>query len=149
MSDVYVVPSTTENKWSKNGFGEAVQRDVGKFTREESETVRSAVEAYCAAKQISAARLCSECDHKAELKGAWMEIAKSVPHRTVQSVYRHGLRQLHPFKRGPWTEEEVATLNELIARMGKKWSAIQTKLNRSADSCRDKWREINSDYTKG
>jgi hypothetical protein len=78
-----------------------------------------------------------------------MEIAKSIPHRTVQSVYRHGLRQLHPFKRGPWSEQEVATLHELIARMGKKWSAIQAKMNRSADSCRDKFREINSDYTKG
>lgn len=90
----------TENKWSKNGFGDPVVRDIGKFTREESEAVRRAVEEYCAVKQISTARLCSECDHKAELKGAWMEIAKSTPHRSVQSVYRHGLRQLHPFKRG-------------------------------------------------
>ena len=43
-------------------------RDVGKFSREESETIRNAVEEYCAAKQISTARLCSECDHKAELR---------------------------------------------------------------------------------
>jgi hypothetical protein len=76
MSDGNYLTSavSTENKWSKNGFGEPVTRDVGKFSREESETVRSAVEEYCAMKQISTARLCSECDHKAELKGAWMEI---------------------------------------------------------------------------
>ena len=75
MADsAYLSSSTTENKWSKNGFGEPVSRDVGKFSREESETIRNAVEEYCAAKQISTARLCSECDHKAELKGAWMEI---------------------------------------------------------------------------
>ena len=41
------------------------------------------------------------------------------------------------------------TLTELIARMGKKWSAIQTKLNRSADSCRDKYREMSNEFVKG
>ena len=78
-----------------------------------------------------------------------MEIAKRLPHRTVQSVYRHGLRQLHPFKRGPWTEMECTLLLDLVTRMGKKWSAIQAKLNRSADSCRDKYREMSTEYVKG
>ena len=105
------------NKWSKNGYGEPCARSGGKFSREESELVRRAVEEYCSIKQISTSRLCSECDHKAELKGAWMEIAKRLPHRTVQSVYRHGLRQLHPFKRGPWTEIECTLLLDLVTRM--------------------------------
>ena len=100
-------------------------------------------------KQISVARLCSECDHKAELKGAWMEIAKELPHRSVQSVYRHGLRQLHPFKRGTWSEEEVEILITSVTQYGKKWASIQTKLNRSADSCRDKFREIDDSYIRG
>jgi hypothetical protein len=78
-----------------------------------------------------------------------MEIAKRLPHRSVQSVYRHGIRQLHPFKRGAWSEQETAVLTELVQRMGKKWSAIQTKLNRSADACRDKYREMSDDYVKG
>lgn len=78
-----------------------------------------------------------------------MEIAKRLPHRSVQSVYRHGIRQLHPFKRGAWSEQETVHLQELVARMGKKWSAIQTKLNRSADACRDKFREMSDEYVKG
>jgi hypothetical protein len=78
-----------------------------------------------------------------------MEIAKHLPHRSVQSVYRHGIRQLHPFKRGAWSEQETAVLTELVQRMGKKWSAIQTKLNRSADACRDKYREMSDEYVKG
>jgi hypothetical protein len=86
---------------------------------------------------------------QAELKGSWMEIAKRLPHRSVQSVYRHGIRQLHPFKRGAWSEQETAVLTELVQRMGKKWSAIQTKLNRSADACRDKYREMSDEYVKG
>lgn len=86
--------------------------------------------------------MCFESDHRAELKGAWMEIAKKLPHRTVQSVYRHGLRILHPFKRGQWTEDECRQLGESVAQHGKKWSLIQKEINRSADSCRDKYREM-------
>ena len=137
------------NKWNKNGFGVPVVKQSGKFSKEESDLVRKSVEEFCAAKQISTARLCSECDHKAELKGAWMEIAKRLPHRSVQSVYRHGIRRMHPFKRGCWSEAECNTLVELVARLGKKWSTIQGKLNRSADSCRDKYREMSDEYVKG
>jgi hypothetical protein len=138
-----------DNKWVKNGFGQGVSTVTGKFSKEESEKVRKAVKEFCAVKQISVARLCSECDHKAELKGAWMEIAKVLPDRSVQSVYRHGLRQLHPFKRGLWTDDECEMLETLVARMGKKWASIQEKLNRSADSCRDKYREMSDSYTRG
>ena len=109
-----------ENRWSKNGYGVSCPpHSSGKFSKQESETVRAAIEEYCEAKGITPARLCSECDHKAELKGAWMEIARALPHRTVQSVYRHGLRQLHPFKRGAWTEDEVGMLIGSVERYGK------------------------------
>lgn len=100
-------------------------------------------------KDISVHRLCSECDHKADLKGSWMEIAKCLPHRSVQSVYRHGLRQLHPFKRGAWSDEEVELLISSVALVGKKWAHIQSKLNRSADACRDKYREMDDSYIRG
>lgn len=78
-----------------------------------------------------------------------MEIAKNLPNRSVQSVYRHGLRILHPFKRGPWTEDECQKLVDLVAVVGKKWSTIQKRLDRSADSCRDKFREMSDEYVKG
>jgi hypothetical protein len=59
--------AAANSKWSRNGFGAAVPKQVGKFSKQESEGVRKAVEEYCAAKQISTARLCSECDHKVRL----------------------------------------------------------------------------------
>ena len=150
MSDADgVFGEDADGKWGKNGYGHGVSTVTGKFSKEESEKVRRAVKEYCADKNISVARLCSECDHKAELKGAWMEIAKVLPERSVQSVYRHGLRQLHPFKRGLWTEEECETLEMLVSQMGKKWATIQDKLGRSADSCRDKYREMSDSFNRG
>ena len=152
----YIPPQELEtstavnNKWSKNGYGAPVlPKKTGKFSHEESAIVKASVEAFCAAKQITVARLCSECDHKADLKGAWMEIAKCLPNRTVQSVYRHGIRRCHQFRRGPWTERETNMLTDLVQSSGKKWSQIQGQLNRSADSCRDKYREMSEDYVKG
>ena len=146
-----MIDNDNDSKWAKNGFGDNVSKRTsgGKFTKEESELVRQAVLEFCAAKQISVDRLCSECEHKAELKGSWNEISRALPHRSVQSVYRHGLRLLHPFKRGAWTEEEIHKLIELVTRLGKKWVACQKALNRSADSCRDKYREMSDLYVKG
>ncbi|KAG7365019.1 Myb-like DNA-binding protein [Nitzschia inconspicua] len=136
------------NKWKKTSFGNEKLR-TGKFTKEESDIIRQAVEEYCSVRNISVARLCSECDHRPELKGAWTQIAKSLPHRSVQSVYRHGLRQLHPFKRGAWSLEERELLLDMVTRIGKKWSVISAKINRSADSCRDKYREMDETFVKG
>jgi Myb-like DNA-binding domain len=137
------------NKWSKNGYGVPVTWQPGRFTRDETELIKKAISEYCARKEIPVTRLCAECDHKSELKGAWMEIAQKLPHRSVQSVYRHGIRQCHPFRRGAWSKEEVVALHAHVASLGKKWSTIQGKLNRSADSCRDKYREMPEAYIKG
>jgi len=139
------------NRWAKNCDGLAPESLVsGKFSKSETETVRRAVTEYCEAHNITPGHLCSEqIDHKQECKGAWMEIARALPHRTVQSVYRHGLRQMNPFKRGAWSEEEVQTLLDYVNEHGKKWSGLQKMINRSADSCRDKHREISTDYVKG
>lgn len=59
-------------------------------------------------------RLCSENAHKGDLRGAWLEISQAVPNRTVQSIYRHGIRKLHSFKRGPWDREEQERLIHLV-----------------------------------
>mmetsp|Transcript_31252 Transcript_31252/g.75548 ORF Transcript_31252/g.75548 Transcript_31252/m.75548 type:complete len:357 (+) Transcript_31252:254-1324(+) len=138
-------PVTMADSMKKYRAGEK----TGHFTAEETEMIKQAVQKYCAAKGVSVERLCSECQHKCDLKGAWMEIAKDIPHRSVQSVYRHGLRQLHPFKRGKWTEAEVEQLMHHVDLDGKKWATIQDKLNRSADACRDKYREQCEDFNRG
>lgn len=67
----YMPEEINNNKWSKNGFGAPVNKQSGKFTKQESELVRKSVEEYCAAKQISTARLCSECDHKVCMNYEW------------------------------------------------------------------------------
>ena len=142
--------SKSENKWSRNGFGQPIHATMGRFTPSESMAVQTAIQNYCSKNSIDPSSLCSDTDHRSDrLRGAWQHIAQELPHRTVQSVYRHGLRLHHPFKRGPWSEEETMQLHVWVGRYGKKWSAIQAKMNRSADACRDKYREFSSDFHRG
>jgi len=35
--------------------------------------------------------------------------------RTVQAIYRHGIRKMHEMKRGPWTKEEENELIQLVS----------------------------------
>lgn len=73
----------------------------------------------------SCQRLCSENAHKGDLRGAWLEISQAVPNRTVQSIYRHGIRKLHSFKRGPWDREEQERLIHLVGpdmSLSAKWA---------------------------
>jgi len=135
-------------KWSRNALGEYVPVG-GIFTDEESATVKAAATLYCSKHQITLSSLCSEYDLRKYHKGAWVEIAKKLPHRSVVSVYRHGIRIMHPFKRGEWTNEEENALIECVIKYGKKYSTIQKKLNRSADACRDKYRELSAEYVNG
>ena len=121
---------TDSNRWAKNCDGLAPESLAsGKFSKDETETVRRAITEYCEAHNITPGHLCSEqIDHKQECKGAWMEIARALPHRTVQSVYRHGLRQMNPFKRGVWAEDEVRALLDYVNEHGKKWSGLQVRV---------------------
>lgn len=143
------IPSELRN--NTNGFGELLTNTaVGKFTPEESQTVQQAVRDLCAERHISISSLCSELDGRSEeLRGVWCQIAQKLPHRTTKSVYRHAIRVMHPFKRGDWTEEETRELMLLVTTHGKKWVTIQNKLNRSSDSCRNRYREFHMDFKKG
>lgn len=129
--------------------GKGRAKKTGAFSPEECQQIKDAVYEYCAARSIDVGRLCSECEHKSDLKGAWIEIARSVPGRSAQSVYRKGLRLLHPFRRGQWSDSEVERLIDMVAVHGEKWARIQRLLNRTADSCRDKYREVDVLYAKG
>jgi hypothetical protein len=141
-----------KSKWWRNGYGVVLTSPKnGKYSPEETKILKEAMADYCRTNKITPERLCDESDKRSDhLRGAWLQIAQTLPHRTLQSVYRHGIRIFHPFKRGQWSEAETNELLVLVTNHGKRWAYIQKKLNRSADSCRDKYREIwNDNLQKG
>ncbi|CAN0039465.1 unnamed protein product, partial [Ectocarpus sp. 12 AP-2014] len=121
----------------------------GKYSNTESKIVVDAIKSYASANAITVESLCQDGSRSVGSKRAWLSIANCLPDRSVQSIYRHGIRQLHGMKMGPWTDEEVAQLKLLVSTHGKKWSEIGKKVGRSADACRDKNRELISTPQEG
>lgn len=90
------------NRWSKNGLPLGSVTDEV-FTKEESDLILKSINEYCVTKNITTTQLCSEYDDNSELRGAWQVIAKAIPHRSVQSIYRYGIRRCQPVKRDAQT----------------------------------------------
>ncbi|KAL7547387.1 hypothetical protein ACHAWF_010694 [Thalassiosira exigua] len=139
------------NIWSLNGYGQPVLTG-GKYLPDEIHTLDETVKDYCASKNVTLTELCGGDDHRvhnASVRGAWQEIARCLPHRTVLSVYKRSLRQFHGLKRGPWSKEEVDSLLHLVELHGHRWKTIQDVLGRSATDCRVKFFAVNDKVHRG
>ena len=114
------------NIWSLNGYGEPVFTG-GNYRHDEALILENAVKNYCSSNNVTLSQLCGGDDHiihNKSVRGAWKEISQCLPHRTVLSVYRRALRQLHAMTRGAWSKEEVASLHNLVDLHGHRWKII-------------------------
>ena len=106
---------------------------MGKWTYEEDEILRVAVEAN---------------DAK-----SWKTIALSLPGRTDVQCLHRWQKVLKPgLIKGPWTEEEDDKVLQLVEKYGqKKWSTIAKELGgRLGKQCRERWyNHLNPDIKKG
>ena len=78
-------------------------------------------------------------------KKAWLEIAPSVPKRTVASCYYAAKRAVEPFKWSRWSAEETAQLRELMELHGgspNPWTLIAAEFGRHPSAVKDKWRAL-------
>lgn len=60
--------------------------------------------------------------------------------RTVDSVRKFCQRRWHGQQRGPWTQEEDDALRAAHASQPGKWTVISDSVGRSAQDCKDRWR---------
>lgn len=143
--------SAAVNIWSLNGYGQPVFTG-GMYQSDEIRTLEATVRDYCASNNVALGQLCGGEDYTAHnklVRGAWQEIARCLPHRTVLSVYRRAKRQLHGRTRGAWSEEEVAALFRLVELHGQKWASIENKLGRTAVDCRVKFFDATAKFERG
>ena len=131
----------------------SVARDdikTGLYSQNEENTLKKAVCDFAMAKGLptddfSWVIRVGRGSKRDETWGLWNHVSKSLPQRTIKSVAAAGVRLLHPFaNKGPWTNEEDLSLRALVESRGTKWTSIGSTLERTADSCRFRWREIKS-----
>lgn len=123
------------------------------WSADEVDQLEHAMTQVCAAHQLTLEELLRVRASKKVKRsdGIWVGIAKNFPHRNEQTVYRKGCRILEQRLRttGPWSEEEKVRLIELVQLHGTKWAKIAPMLNRTSESCYDKYRECQKDYKTG
>jgi hypothetical protein len=105
---------------------------MGKWTEEEDEHLRHAVSEYSGKN--------------------WKRIALHLPGRSDVQCLHRWQKVLKPgLVKGPWTEEEDATVTRLVKIHGqKKWSFIARQLKgRLGKQCRERWyNHLNPDVNK-
>ncbi|KAF8524606.1 hypothetical protein BU17DRAFT_30066, partial [Hysterangium stoloniferum] len=71
----------------------------------------------------------------------WSEIAGCVPARPILAVYHYVQRKYNPRKgQGRWQAAEDNLLAEGVADFGQAWTKIAGRVGRTANDCRDRWR---------
>ena len=117
----------------------------GMFTSSERDTLFRFRDSYCAENEMTEQQFADRIHASARnipiLNKFWTEICDEIPYRSRQSIQKFCRRQFHNFaKRGSWTKEEDAMLEQAVAVKGKSWKAVGEMCERMAEDCRDRYR---------
>jgi len=117
---------------SCNGSSSSGKKTGIKWTKQEDEALRAAVE-----------------EHGAK---NWKLISQRLPQRSEVQCLHRWQKVLKPtLVKGPWTEDEDRKVVELVKKYGaKKWSLIASNLpGRIGKQCRERWHNhLNPDISK-
>ena len=126
----------------------------GKFSKLEEQIVRNKTSQYISEHSISEENFKDAIFNqkgRKQFKKFFVEVAKSLPNgRPVIMVYHYMRRLYHPGnKQGSWLPEEDTHLRRLFAIHGPQWEVISKEIGRFNHSCRDRYRWIRGQYSKG
>ncbi|BBN16436.1 protein MpMYBL3 [Marchantia polymorpha subsp. ruderalis] len=117
----------------------------GKFTAQEDEAIKTAVDGYIEERgwdKVKGLEMLLNTSCYKEARGAWLSIANCLPHRPVKQINSRARRLLEGGKRGKWLEVELQQLRTLFLEHGPDWKTIGSKLDRPAQVCKVKWRSL-------
>ena len=140
-----------------NGFGEPAANPQPRWTAAETELLKKTVQEFCASHQMHNPADIFDKEKRQQHMGSaaggvWYTIAQKFPQRQVMSVYKKAqrLQFQQGTVRGPWSDDETQRLLQLVQTHGTKWSKVGPLLNRTPDSCHDRYREKhNHNYQHG
>jgi hypothetical protein len=113
-----------------------------RFTDEEFETVREAVETWRDDNNMTQSEI-NDLIQKPVNKVSrafWDHMTYELPNIPRVKLQQKCRRKFHNFERGTWTEELDAELRDLYEKYPRKWKNIGEHMNRFPEDCRDRWR---------
>ncbi|CAD8097420.1 unnamed protein product [Paramecium primaurelia] len=113
---------------------------VGKFSQEEVDYIMKVVNEYILQNNLNDQDLQEYIELKSfGLSKMWLTIAKQIPNRSVDSIYKLIRRKYDSKNRqGYWNKNEEADLIKYVQQYGRKWREISKHFNRTPDNIRKK-----------
>lgn len=115
-----------------------------RFSKEEDQQIRDAVENYIMRNQLgeNGLQMVLKCRTHPNVRGCWKEIGAALPWRPSLSVYKraHILYEMSE-KRG-FSEEEMEVIRKFHAESGPQWKQLAEVLGKHRIHIKDAWRRI-------
>ncbi|CAG0901420.1 unnamed protein product [Darwinula stevensoni] len=125
------------------------QYKQGMWSKEESDILQENIERYCQEQGIDHPRKIVFNMTRDERKGFYRIIARGIQ-RPLFSIYRRVVRMYEKQEKvGPYSQEEVEALKQLVSIHGKNWKLIGAALGRSGESIKDRYRLVRDDCRNG
>ncbi|CAD8088202.1 unnamed protein product [Paramecium sonneborni] len=143
FNDLFPV-NDLQSSWKKKNQQKASLKQ-GKFTEEEIEKVKESLISYALSQNLTEEQFADlfSNSQKTTMPKAWLHIAKVLPQRSVDSVYKFIKARFNPDNyQGHWTKEEEQHLIQLINQFGRNYTQISKVLNRTPQNIRDKYRQL-------
>ncbi|PIA96164.1 RNA polymerase I termination factor [Cercospora beticola] len=112
----------------------------GPFTQEEKELADKIFESAMQKEGLSEAQLMAQVQNWKTCGCFKTDMFAAFSDRSVESVRKFCQRRYHGQQRGPWTPEDDEALRSAYARYPLKWTAISDLVGRTAQDCKDRWR---------
>ncbi|CAD8074894.1 unnamed protein product [Paramecium primaurelia] len=143
FNDLFPVNDLQSSWKKKNQKGVSIKQ--GKFTEEEIEKVKESLISYALSQNLTEEQFADlfSNSQKTTMPKAWLQIAKVLPERSVDSVYKFIKARFNPDNyQGHWTKEEEQHLLQLINQFGRNYTQISKIINRTPQNIRDKYRQL-------
>ncbi|KAL4555034.1 hypothetical protein LXL04_037645 [Taraxacum kok-saghyz] len=148
-SDVEIFPPSKTKKKEKPKTDDNLV--CGKrFTPEEDEIVKQAVEAYIVSNNLGddGLKMILNCKSHKGMSKCWQEIATCIPYRPYTAVYYRAHILFEQSEHRQWSPEEINFLKESYKKHGNKWKMIAEELGKHRFHVKDTWRRIKLDNLK-
>ncbi|CAK79394.1 unnamed protein product (macronuclear) [Paramecium tetraurelia] len=143
FNDLFPV-NDLQSSWKKKNEKKAPMKQ-GKFTEDEIEKVKESLISYALSQNLSEEQFANlfSNSQKTTMPKAWLQIAKVLPERSVDSVYKFIKARFNPDNyQGHWTKEDEQHLLQLVNQFGRNYTQISKILNRTPQNIRDKYRQL-------
>ncbi|XP_040381832.1 RNA polymerase I termination factor [Oryza brachyantha] len=140
--EVFSVNSGEDEENCKSAESEVVHGK--RFTPEENVTIMEAIKNYIEMKQLgeNGLEMIRTSSKHPELRGCWAEIAKSLPHRPLNAIYRRARILLFMSDERKWTPEEYEKIRRHVEMNGTSWKSLAEELGKNQIHLKDTWRRI-------